>query len=218
MSEDAGEEWLTVPEAARRLGIGERKAYRQTAKLSDSDVKVSDTGQRLVRQSAMGCLTEGRTRRAEATSSPLPQSVLEAAPVSQLSDAAPLVSDTTLRLSDTGGRLSDTTARQPDAEVQLLRKDLARVEDENRFMREQLALAMSGWREEQRRSREYEKRMKELTGPAEGETLEAPPKAPGGTETGAMTQGGAEAIGAAESPAEEKPAAGWWTRLWGGKG
>ena len=53
-------------------------------------------------------------------------------------------------------------------------------------------------------------------------TLEAHPKAPGGTETGAMAQGGAEAIGTAkspaeESPAEEKPAAGWWTRLWGGK-
>ena len=52
------------------------------------------------------------------------------------------------------------------------RKDLARVEDENRFMREQLALAMSGWREEQRRSREYEKRMKELVAPTESALLE----------------------------------------------
>ena len=39
-------EFVTVAEAARRLGIGERRAYRLTEKLSDSDKQVSDTGKR----------------------------------------------------------------------------------------------------------------------------------------------------------------------------
>lgn len=81
------DEWETVPESAKRLGIGERKAHRHAAKLSDSDIKVSDS-------------------------------------------------------------LSLETER--------LRRDLARGVDENQFMREQLSMAMSDWREEQRRTRELE--------------------------------------------------------------
>lgn len=47
--ENGEEEFLTVPLAAARLGIGERRAYRLTGKLSDSQKRqqVSDSGKRL---------------------------------------------------------------------------------------------------------------------------------------------------------------------------
>ena len=60
-----GGEWVTVPEAARRLGIGERRAYRLASGLSDSDRQMSDKRQTLVRQTALEEALERRSVEAE---------------------------------------------------------------------------------------------------------------------------------------------------------
>lgn len=59
MSEDAGE-FVTVPVAARRLGISERTAQRHAAKLADSDRQTPTVGAKLVRLSALAALS-GKT-------------------------------------------------------------------------------------------------------------------------------------------------------------
>lgn len=82
--------FVTVAEAARALGIGERRAYRLSDKLSDSDKKTSDTGRRTVRQSALALLCGH-------------------------SLAAVGVSDTPSKPSDNGAQLSDSVSKPFDA-------------------------------------------------------------------------------------------------------
>lgn len=169
------EEWLTVPQAARRLGIGDRQAYRHAGKLSDDDVKASDTGQRLVRLSALARQTGVTVRQTGGTEEGQQQK----------QGASDITSDNTLQPSDITVNLSDRmTDTLSDSvsdiaavenlrrELQQSEKDRLRAEDENRFMREQLALAMSGWREEQRRSKDLAQQLKQL--PAPGEPADTP--------------------------------------------
>lgn len=55
-----GEEWVTVSEAARRLGVSDRQAHRYAGKLSDIDRQKADTGPLRVRLSALRGLRNGR--------------------------------------------------------------------------------------------------------------------------------------------------------------
>ncbi len=84
VSDDSGlsDDFVSIPDAARLLGIGERRAYRIAARLSDSDKQLSDTGRVLVRQVALSKAAGGAFVSDTNTNES-----------GQLSDTLPLLSD-----------------------------------------------------------------------------------------------------------------------------
>lgn len=220
---------LTVAEAAARLGVSERRLRHIL--------------QRGEYAASMRPMTR-RTRSGTRHSAGIPPETLAALAQEIRLDAVPAIENNAAnktaptgnnaaevgnKTAQGGGEYAAPAGKSPETipsaetmrqeirreiEAEQSQKERARLEEENGFLRQQLAHAVAGWRDEQRRVKDMEQRMKELTGPEEAETLEAPPKAPGGTETGAMTQGGAEAMGASEARQGEhrRP---WWARLWG---
>ena len=207
---------LTVAEAAGRLGVSERRLRHIL--------------QRGEYAASMRPMTR-RTRSGIRHSAGIPPETLAALAQEIRLDAVPTIENNAAnkaapagnKAAQIGGEEAAPAGKSPEIirqeirqeiEAEQSQKERARLEEENGFLRQQLAHAVAGWRDEQRRVKDIEQRMKELTGPPEGETLEAPPKAPGGTETGAMAQDGAEAIGTATPT--KKPL-GWWGRFLGQK-
>ena len=225
---DSEVDLLTVAEAAARLGVSERRLRHilQRGEYAATMRTMTRRTRSGIRHSA-GIPPETLAALAQEINQDALPAFENNAAANAANNAAPAGNNA----AQAGGEEAAPAGKSPETirqeirqeiEAEQSQKERARLEEENGFLRQQLAHAVAGWRDEQRRVKDMEQRMKELTGPPEGETLEAPPEAPGGTETGAMAQDGAEAIGTAKSPAEEsaaeeKPAAGWWARLWGGK-
>jgi len=110
-------------------------------------------------------------------------------------------------MEETWGEPSDALSLADLRDVARLRKDVTRLEDENRFMREQLGQAVAGWRDEQRRTKEIEQSLKSLPAPDEVDGPE-PPARPAAVPAPAPRQDAA--------PEEEgKRPPGLWASLWG---
>ncbi len=120
---DVADDWVTVAEAARRLGIGERRAYRLASGLSDTDRRLSDNRRTLVRQSALSAAAGIAPMEAEQ-----PPGVSDT--VGQVSDKAP----------PSVGQVSDTAlVEQLRSEVAYLRGALEREQENTRAALAQLA-------------------------------------------------------------------------------
>lgn len=216
--EDAPGEWLTITQAAHKLGISERQARRYSGRLSGDDRRASGSGPARVRLTAMwALLLEARAlATSEGRSAPKPLTTAieerEMGTEAGASGACPASAAIMSGPSPAGVRLGSGTEPLPEWEQKQLRRDNARLEDENRFMREQLAQAVSGWRDEQRRVKELEQKLKELPAPAAigpETTPQAQATAPDGTERRAASATG---IGAPPRAADSK-AEGAWDRL-----
>ena len=145
MSENEGE-FLTVAEAARRLRIGERRAYRLSDKLSDTDRQSSDGQQKRVRLSALAALCGASNG------------------VGQVSDDGPKVSDD----RQTGVRQASDTASERIADLldQLERERDAHEHEREMHKRTQdaLYLALESLRGEQERTKLLESQTARLIG------------------------------------------------------
>ena len=191
------DEWLTVAEAGKRLGISERQARRDVRLVSGADRRESGKGGLRVRLQALADVRGVAPPREE---------------VRQESGA---VSEDGRSMAEEGRRESGAEETGPPANTAQLLKDVTRLEDENRFMREQLAQAVSGWREEQRRTRQLEQRMKELAAPEAVKNEHAPGEAARSMEADGGAARDSEPGNGGTEKGAEGPKLGWWARLWG---
>ena len=203
MPEPGADELVSLAEAARRLGIGERRARRIAAGLSDTDVQVVRDGHgralRLVRLGALGALLQGEATAA-ATDTERPTRTAPSRTVGAVSDRSAV-----LDAADQAARLTEAEKRAAVAEA---RAELLERE-RNDWHAQAAALAARLEDADARLAAVLASTGRLQIGTQEGAV--EPDPGPGG-ESAARDGDGASA-GRLEAAGASRPS--WWARLWG---
>jgi ParB-like chromosome segregation protein Spo0J len=178
------DEWLTIAQAARRLGVSDRTGRRYAARLADSDRQQADSGPVRVRLSALAA-------------------ALKASPASGNPDtlAVPVADSLADNAGTGGGQMADSRLfEQMQADIAFLRSALEREQGNTQAANQATQDALA-------RLAESEKRSQVLIAAAAQGRLNAPV----GDEFSDTPTRAAEGEATAAKAEHNK---GWWARLW----
>jgi len=179
-----GEEFVTIAEAARQLGISERQTRRDAGRLSGDDRRVFDTGPMLVRLAALARLRGIGLPDGNSTE-PLSGDVRQ-------------VADNDRLVSGNGGQVADTATDDRQALIEQLRAENERLNAALERAQGALQQALGALANEQGRTAQLEHLQTRLI-EALPRPLEMAPEVPGDAQTGGRP---------AEAPEVQAPAGG----------